>query len=105
MFLVFLFLGLHQAFCSALLIFPLYFASFFHFLFFCKKPDVFDSENHGTVDDLCNTQKESHQQKHCMCLFTDTCMWFFFSGKMPDSNTPSASIATIWSHQHHTTWS
>src|SRR6185369_16822134 len=91
-FLVFPSFGCHRTFCSAFLFLPLSFCQFFPIFFFRQKPDAFYPENHGAVDDLCNTQKESHQQKHCTCLFTDACTWLFFSGKMPDSNTPPALI-------------
>src|SRR5205807_4360730 len=66
-----LWLSLDLLFCLFVL-FSFFLSVFFIFIF-CQKPDVFDSENHDTIDDICNTQKESNQQKHCTCLFTDTC--------------------------------
>ena len=55
-----------------------FFLSVFPIFFFRQKPDVFDPENCGTVDNLRNTQKESNQQKHRTCLFTDACQHFPF---------------------------
>ena len=93
--------GCHQTFCSAFLFFP----SVFPIFFFRQKPDVFDPENHGTVDDLHNTQKESNQQKHHTCLFTDACCHFSFLALPKQQHTSCIDRHYAVKPVPHNTWS
>ena len=65
---------------------------------------MFDPENHGTVDDLRNTQKESNQQKHCMCLFTDACQHFPFLALPKQQHTSCIDRCHAVKPVPHNTW-
>ena len=85
-------------------LFP-FFSSVFPIFFFHQKPDVFDPENCGTVDDLHNTQKESNQQKHRTCLFTDACQHFPFLALPKQQHTSCIDRRHAVKLVSHNTWS
>ena len=82
-----------------------FFRQFFSFSFFRQKPDAFDPENRGTVDDLHNTQKESNQQKHHTCLFTDAYQHSPFLALPKQQHTSCIDRCHAVKPVLHNTWS